>query len=83
VILAVGAGVVIGGAVAVGVGDAVSNAWHEHWDEDIHQYGVAGGIGHGLEDVAGKTGQDMANLGSTIKSGVAGAATSLWHGIFG
>jgi uncharacterized protein YukE len=83
VILAVGAGVVIGGAVAVGVGDAVSNVWHEHWDEDIHQYGVAGGIGHGLEDVAGKTGQDMANLGSTIKNGVAGAATSLWHGIFG
>lgn len=83
VILAVGAGVIIGGAVAIGVGDAVSNVWHEHWDEDIHQYGVAGGIGHGLEDVASNTGHDMVNLYSTVKSGVTGAASSLWHGIFG
>jgi hypothetical protein len=83
VIVAVGLGVIIGGAVAVGVGDAVSNAWHEHWDEDIHKYGVAGGIGHGLEDVGGKTAQDMSNLWSTAKNGVSGAATSLWHGIFG
>jgi uncharacterized protein YukE len=83
VILAVGAGVILGGAVAIGVGDAVSNAWHEHWDEDIHQYGVAGGIGHGLENVGSKTGQDIVNLGTTVVNGVGGAATSLWHGIFG
>jgi uncharacterized protein YukE len=87
VLLAVGVGVVLGGIVAVGVGDIVSNAWHEHWDEDIHKYGVAGGIGHGLENVASKTYQDGANLVNTVKSGVGGfvggAATGIWHGIFG
>lgn len=87
VVLAVGAGVIIGGAVAVGVGDAISNAWHEHWDEDIHKYGVAGGIGHGLEDVGSNTGKDMVNLGVTVGSGiknvVTGVATSVWHDIFG
>jgi uncharacterized protein YukE len=83
VILTVTAAVVIGGVVALGVGDAVSNAWHEHWDEDIHKYGVAGGIGHGLGDVGSKTGQDIVNLGATAVHGVGGAATSLWHSVFG
>jgi hypothetical protein len=79
VLLAVGVGVVVGGIVAVGVGDLVSNAWHEHWDEDIHKYGVAGGIGHGLEDVGSKTVNDAEKLPGTI----ANAAAGIWHGIFG
>jgi hypothetical protein len=79
VLLAVGVGVVVGGIVAVGVGDLVSNAWHEHWDEDIHKYGVAGGIGHGLEDVGSKTVNDAEKLPGTI----ANTAAGIWHGIFG
>jgi uncharacterized protein YukE len=82
-VILIGAAAIVGGAVAVGVGDAITNVWHEHWDEDIHKYGVVGGIGSGVGNVLTNTGHDVVKLGSTTWSAVSGGATSLWHGIFG
>jgi uncharacterized protein YukE len=82
-VILIGAAAIVGGAVAVGVGDAITNVWHEHWDEDIHKYGVVGGIGTGLANVGTNTGHDLVKLGSNTVNAVGGAATSLWHGIFG
>jgi hypothetical protein len=78
-VAAVAAGAVVGGAVAVGVGDFVDNAFHEHWDEDIQQHGVMGGIADGIGHTAGKTWSDVTQLGSDIGH----TASSVWHGIFG
>jgi hypothetical protein len=82
-IVVVGAAVVIGGVVAVGVGDMVSNAWSEHWDEDIHQHGVVGGIAQGVFDVDQRTVKDFENIGGAAKDFVASKASDIWHGIFG
>jgi uncharacterized protein YukE len=82
-ILVIGAGAIVGGAVAVGVGDAITNVWHEHWDEDIHKYGVVGGIGSGLANVGTNTVHDMGKLATSTGQAISGAASSLWHGIFG
>jgi hypothetical protein len=79
VIVVAGAAVVVGAVVAFGVGSAVSNAWHEHWDEDIHQYGVVGGIGHGLANVGTNTLNDFGHA----KDAIAGGVSHLWTGIFG
>jgi hypothetical protein len=79
VIVVVGAAAIVGGVVAFGVGDAVSNAWHEHWDEDIHQYGVVGGVGHGLANVGTNTLKDFGH----VKDAIGSTATNLWKGIFG
>lgn len=76
------AGVVVGFAfgavVAVGVGDFVRNGFQEHWGADIHQYGVAGGIGHGTADTFDKTRHDVASLGD----GIAHTGEKLWDRIF-
>ena len=94
-IVVVGAAVIVGGIVACGVGDVVSNAMHEHWDEDIHKYGVAGGIGHGLADVGQNTAHDavtLANQAGGVKDAIANKAggikdaigsSGIWHGLFG
>jgi uncharacterized protein YukE len=77
------AAVVVGAAVAAGIAtivvtDAIDNAFHEHWDEDIHKYGVVGGVGNGLANITTKTGKDMKDLVSHTWN----TATSLWHGVF-
>jgi uncharacterized protein YukE len=74
-----GAAAAVGGAVAVGVGDLAYEGFHEHWDEDIHKYGVLGGVGHGAVNTVKRTGKDLANLGSDIGHGAAG----VWHSVFG
>lgn len=71
-VAAVGAGALVGGAVAIGVGDLVYEGFHEHWDEDIQQHGVVGGIASGVGHTVENTGRDMANL-----------AKGIWHGVFG
>jgi uncharacterized protein YukE len=78
-LVVVGPAVVVGGAVAVGVGDFVSEAWHEHLDEDIHQYGIVGGVGHAVANTAGRTANDMVGLVQSTGNLVTGA----WHSIFG
>jgi uncharacterized protein YukE len=78
-VAAVAVGAAVGGAVAFGVGDFVDNAFHEHWDEDIHQDGVVGGIADGISDAGSKTWDDAKH----VASGIGHAASSVWHGIFG
>lgn len=65
-----GAGVLVGGAVAYGVGDFAHNLIDENWGADINKYGVVGGVFDGIGDSAVKTGQDIAHVGESI-----------WHGI--
>jgi hypothetical protein len=65
---AVAAGVLVGGAIAVGVGDFVHAAFQENWGADIQAYGVAGGIVHGLGDTASATGHSVAHLYDDITS---------------
>ncbi|NJC72127.1 hypothetical protein HC031_20755 [Planosporangium thailandense] len=71
-VAAVAAGALIGGTVAVGVGDMVYEGFHEHWDEDFKKHGVLGGLATGTGHVVSNTGKDLANLGKGI-----------WHGVFG
>ena len=59
-----------GGVVAYGVGDFAHNLIDENWGEDIHKYGVVGGVFAGIGDSAVKTGDDIAHVGESI-----------WHGI--
>lgn len=73
----------VGGLVAIAVGDAVTEGFHEHWDEDIHKYGVAGGITAGVGNVAVKTGKDMVDLGKKTTDMIGGGVMSIWHGVFG
>ena len=65
-VVAVAGGVVIGGAVAVGVGDFVHNVFQENWGGDWHQYGVLDGTAHGIADAASKTGHDLLHLASDL-----------------
>jgi hypothetical protein len=78
-VVAVAAGAAIGGAVAVGVGDLVYEGFHEHWDEDIQQDGVVGGLVAGTGHTFSSTGRDLGNLAK----GTGGAAKSVWHSVFG
>lgn len=78
-VAAVAVGAAVGGAVAFGVGDFVDNAFHEHWDEDIHQDGVVDGVAVGIGHTAAKTWDDAKH----VASGIGHAASSVWHGIFG
>jgi hypothetical protein len=73
----------VGGLIAIEAGAAITETFHEHWDEDIHKYGVVGGIGAGAWDVVMKTDNDMLDLGKKTASTVTGAISSLWHGVFG
>jgi uncharacterized protein YukE len=66
--VAVAAGVVVGGVAAVGVGDFVHNLYQENWTADVHQYGVLGGVGHGVADSFDTTRHDMAHYADDIKS---------------
>jgi hypothetical protein len=68
-----------GGVVAVGVGLLVTNAFHEHWDEDIHKYGVVGGIAAGVVNIDRNTAKDIVKLGVSTWN----TASTVWHGIFG
>jgi hypothetical protein len=65
-----GVGVLVGGAVAYGVGDFAHNLIDENWGADINKYGVVGGVFDGIGDSAVKTGQDIAHV-----------SESIWHGI--
>ncbi|MGH3724486.1 MAG: WXG100 family type VII secretion target [Mycobacterium sp.] len=83
---AVGAGLV----VAVGVGDAAYQGFHEHWSEDFDQHGVLGGLGEGLGNTFSREGGDLKAMGVEVKNDVvegwdwtADHTESLWHGIFG
>jgi hypothetical protein len=78
-VVVAGAAAVVGGAVAVGVGDLVYEGFHEHWDEDIQQDGVVGGIAAGTGHMFANTGKDLGHMGEGIGHG----AKSLWHGVFG
>jgi hypothetical protein len=78
-VVVAGVAAVAGGAVAVGVGDLVYEGFHEHWDEDIQQDGVVGGVTAGVGHMFGNSGKDLAHMGEGIGSG----AKSLWHGVFG
>lgn len=62
----VGGAVAVGGLVTYGVGDAVYQGFHEHWDEDIQQYGVISGVGTGIGNTISRTGTDIANMGKGI-----------------
>lgn len=55
-------GVTAGAAGAIVVGDAVKEGFNEHWEEDIHKHGVAGGIATGVGHVATNTGKDVSQL---------------------
>ena len=63
---AVAAGVLVGGAFAVGVGDFVHNVFQENWGADWQADGVLGGTVHGLADAASATGHDIAHLASDL-----------------
>lgn len=78
-VVVAGAAAVVGGAVAVGVGDLVYEGFHEHWDEDIQQDGVVGGIAAGTSHMFVNTGKDLGHMAEGIGNG----AKSLWHGVFG
>jgi hypothetical protein len=68
---------------AVGVGDGVHQAFHEHWREDIHDSGVVGGVGQGMRNTGSRV---VADAGAMLEEGghmASGAAKSVWHGIFG
>jgi hypothetical protein len=78
-VVVAGVAAVAGGAVAVGVGDLVYEGFHEHWDEDIQQDGVVGGIAAGTGHMFVNTGKDLGHMAEGIGSG----AKSLWHGVFG
>jgi uncharacterized protein YukE len=77
-VVAVAAGAAVGGALAVGVGDFVNNAFHEHWDEDIHQDGVVDGVAAGIGHTATKTWSDVKQMGSDIGH----TASKVWDSIF-
>jgi hypothetical protein len=78
-VVVAGAAAVVGGAVAVGVGDLVYEGFHEHWDEDIQQDGVVGGLAAGTGHMFANTGKDLGHMAEGIGHG----AKSLWHGVFG
>lgn len=59
-------GVTAGAAGAIVVGDAVKEGLNEHWEEDIHKHGVAGGIATGVGHVAVNTGKDVSQLATSI-----------------
>jgi hypothetical protein len=73
----------VGGLVAIGATDLVTEGFHEHWDEDIHKYGVVGGISAGITNVEIKAGKDMVDLGGKTKDMIGGVAMGLWNGVFG
>lgn len=60
-VAAVAVGTVGAIAGAVGVGDFAHNAFQENWPQDVHHYGVLGGVGHGIADTWDKTRHDMAH----------------------
>ncbi|MEV0266789.1 hypothetical protein AB0I49_36325 [Streptomyces sp. NPDC050617] len=64
----------VGGAAVVLSTEFIDNAIHEHWSEDIHDFGVVGGVLHGTGHVASETVDDAGKL-------VTGAAKGVWHGI--
>ncbi|MCC9309009.1 WXG100 family type VII secretion target [Kitasatospora sp. RB6PN24] len=64
----------IGGIVIVGVGTFTDKVFHEHWSEDIHNHGVAGGIWDGTVHSVTQTGKAIGGM-------VSGAAKGVWHGI--
>jgi uncharacterized protein YukE len=78
-VVVVGGAVVAGGLVAVGVGSLGQSVIAEHWDEDIHDYGVAGGVAHGTGNVAVNTAKGVGGF----FQGVGGAAVGIWHGVIG
>lgn len=51
-----------GGAVVVGVGDFAYQGFHEHWSEDIHDHGVIAGLGTGVDNMGKNTGGDMKDM---------------------
>jgi len=60
-VAAVAVGTVGAVAASVGVGDFAHNAFQENWPQDVHHYGVLGGVGHGIADTWDKTRHDMAH----------------------
>lgn len=68
--VAVAGGVVIGGAVAVGVGDLVHNTFQENWSQDWHDHGVVDGTIDGAGHVLSKTGSDLVDAGKSIVNGI-------------
>jgi hypothetical protein len=69
--VAVAGGVVVGGVVAVGVGDLVHNAFQENWNQDWQQNGVIDGTLDGAGHVLSKTGSDLVDAGKGIVNGIA------------
>lgn len=80
--VAVGAGIVVGGVVAVGVGDFVHNLFQENWSGDWSKYGVMDGTVHGVADSYDKTRHDMAHFADDVGHPVAHVVEHLWDDIF-
>jgi hypothetical protein len=80
--VATGPGILVAagaGAAAVGVGAFVYQGFHEHWSEDIHDGGVVGGIEAGVKHMGLHAGKEFVDIGN----GIGGAATGVWHSVFG
>jgi hypothetical protein len=81
--LPVAAAVAAGGAVVWGVGDTGYAFTHEHWEEDIHDRGVASGLLHGTGHAFSETGSALVHDFTDVGSAVGDLGKSLWNKAFG
>ena len=65
-VAAVAAGVIGGGALAVGVGDFVHNLFQENWPAQFRAHGVLGGLADGTANAAGEAGHQVVHLLSDL-----------------
>lgn len=71
-VVATGGAVLVGGVLAVGVGDTVHNIVQENWGADWQQHGAVGGTLDGIGHVASKTGDDLYNTGKSVVNFIGG-----------
>jgi hypothetical protein len=76
---AVAVGVGAAGVLAVGIGLSFAAGVQEHWDEDVAQYGLGGGIARGVGNTFARAGGNVKGLGGKAMN----TAANVWHGIFG
>jgi len=70
----------VGMAVGYEATEAVTALTHEaHWADNIHKYGLLGGVGHSFADAGSAVVTANVELGEKIGD----AAEHIWHGIFG
>jgi hypothetical protein len=74
----------VGAAVGYEATEAVTALTHDgHWGDNIHKYGVVGGIGHSFADAGDAFVKDNVETAKKAGHAVAHVATSVWHGVFG